>query len=80
MLSTADKNKDNTINYCEFRVREEMLLALTVRESHTLLPMICSGDARCDPTFHGGLSSVLQLFVKIVTDTNYNLDFYKQMY
>ena len=21
MLSTADKNKDNTINYCEFRVR-----------------------------------------------------------
>ena len=27
MLSTADKNKDNTINYCEFRVRPTFEIA-----------------------------------------------------
>ena len=105
MLSTADKNKDNTINYCEFRVRPALdikhklryklcLLHFTShlrwfnhteRGQHSLskphnfnskrllisndlcfsLFNLCSGDAGCYASFHGGLSSVLQFFSKI---------------
>ena len=37
MLSTADKNKDNTINYCEFRVRPALDIKHKLRYKLCLL-------------------------------------------
>ena len=46
MLSTADKNKDNTINYCEFRVRPALEIKQKLEEGTNFvccIPQATSG-------------------------------------